>query len=57
MTDFSLFNLAGKKALVTGGAVGIGRTCATAEVVEMKKDLEALGIRYDENAIAHTASN
>jgi NAD(P)-dependent dehydrogenase (short-subunit alcohol dehydrogenase family) len=28
--DLSLFDLTGKKALVTGGAVGIGRACATA---------------------------
>jgi NAD(P)-dependent dehydrogenase (short-subunit alcohol dehydrogenase family) len=28
--DLSLFDLRGKKALVTGGAVGIGRACATA---------------------------
>jgi gluconate 5-dehydrogenase/2-deoxy-D-gluconate 3-dehydrogenase len=28
--DFSLFDLSGKKALVTGGATGIGRACATA---------------------------
>lgn len=30
MADLSLFDLAGKKALVTGGAVGIGRACAVA---------------------------
>jgi len=30
MLDFSLFDLSGKKALVTGGAQGIGRACATA---------------------------
>ena len=30
MPDLSLFDLSGKKALVTGGAVGIGRACATA---------------------------
>jgi NAD(P)-dependent dehydrogenase (short-subunit alcohol dehydrogenase family) len=30
MPDLSLFDLTGKKALVTGGAVGIGRACATA---------------------------
>ncbi len=30
MTDLSLFDLTGKKAMVTGGAVGIGRGCATA---------------------------
>ncbi len=30
MADLSLFDLTGKKALVTGGAVGIGRGCATA---------------------------
>ena len=30
MTDLNLFDLTGKKALVTGGAVGIGRGCATA---------------------------
>lgn len=30
MTDFSLFNMTGKKALVTGGAVGVGRACAIA---------------------------
>ncbi len=30
MADLSLFDLAGKKALVTGGAVGIGRGCAVA---------------------------
>ena len=30
MTDLSLFDLTGKKALVTGGAVGIGRGCAVA---------------------------
>lgn len=30
MADFSLFDLTGKKALVTGGAVGIGRGCAVA---------------------------
>ena len=29
MADLSLFDLTGKKALVTGGAVGIGRACAT----------------------------
>ncbi len=28
MSDLSLFDLTGKKALVTGGAVGIGRACA-----------------------------
>ena len=30
MADLSLFDLTGKKALVTGGAVGIGRACAMA---------------------------
>ncbi len=30
MADLSLFDLTGKKALVTGGAVGIGRGCAIA---------------------------
>ncbi|NQT85839.1 SDR family oxidoreductase, partial [bacterium] len=30
MADLSLFDLTGKKALVTGGAVGIGKACATA---------------------------
>ena len=30
MSDLSLFDLSGKKALVTGGAVGIGRGCALA---------------------------
>jgi hypothetical protein len=30
--DHKLFDVAGKKALVTGGAVGIGRACATADV-------------------------
>lgn len=30
MADLSLFDLSGKKALVTGGAVGIGRGCAMA---------------------------
>lgn len=30
MADVSLFDLTGKKALVTGGAVGIGRGCAVA---------------------------
>lgn len=30
MADLSLFDLSGKKALVTGGAVGIGRGCAVA---------------------------
>ena len=30
MTNLDLFNLAGKKALVTGGSVGIGKACATA---------------------------
>ena len=30
MADLSLFDLTGKKALVTGGAVGIGRGCAVA---------------------------
>ena len=30
MTELSLFDVTGKKALVTGGAVGIGRACATA---------------------------
>ncbi len=30
MSDLSLFDLSGKKALVTGGAVGIGRGCAVA---------------------------
>lgn len=30
MADLSLFDLSGKKALVTGGAVGIGRGCALA---------------------------
>ena len=28
MADLSLFDLSGKKALVTGGASGIGRACA-----------------------------
>jgi NAD(P)-dependent dehydrogenase (short-subunit alcohol dehydrogenase family) len=30
MPDFPLFNLSGRKALVTGGSRGIGRACATA---------------------------
>ncbi len=30
MSDLSLFDLTGKKALVTGAAVGIGRGCALA---------------------------
>ena len=30
MSDLSLFDLSGKKALVTGGAMGIGRGCALA---------------------------
>lgn len=30
MADLSLFDLSGKKAIVTGGAVGIGRGCAVA---------------------------
>lgn len=30
MADISMFDLTGKKALVTGGAVGIGRGCAVA---------------------------
>lgn len=30
MVDLSLFDLSGKKALVTGGAVGVGRACAVA---------------------------
>ena len=30
MANLSLFDLTGKKALVTGGAVGIGRGCAVA---------------------------
>jgi NAD(P)-dependent dehydrogenase (short-subunit alcohol dehydrogenase family) len=30
MSDLSIFNLTGKAALVTGGAMGLGRACATA---------------------------
>jgi len=30
MTAHSLFDIRGKKALVTGGSIGIGRACATA---------------------------
>ena len=47
MTECSLFNLSGKNALVTGGAIGIGRGCAVAlakaganvAIVDINKDV------------------
>jgi sorbose reductase len=52
MADLSMFDLTGKKALVTGGAVGIGRGCAVA-LAQAGADVAIVDI--DEAAGAKTA--
>jgi NAD(P)-dependent dehydrogenase (short-subunit alcohol dehydrogenase family) len=52
VSDLSLFDLSGKKALVTGGAVGIGRGCAVA-LARAGADVAILDL--DTNAGAKTA--
>ncbi len=52
MPDLSLFDLSGKKALVTGGAVGIGRGCAVA-LARAGADVAILDL--DANAGSKTA--
>ena len=52
MPDLSLFDLTGKKALVTGGAVGIGRGCAVA-LAQAGADVAVVDL--NEEAAAKTA--
>jgi NAD(P)-dependent dehydrogenase (short-subunit alcohol dehydrogenase family) len=52
MADLSLFDLSGKKALVTGAAVGIGRACAVA-LARAGADVALLDL--NEKAVAKTA--
>ena len=52
MVDLSLFDLEGRKALVTGGAVGIGRACAVA-LAAAGADVAILDV--DENTGPKTA--
>ena len=53
MPDLSLFDLTGKKAVVTGAAVGIGRGCAVA-LARAGADVAIANI--NEDAGAKTAS-
>lgn len=52
MPDLSLFDLTGKKALVTGGAVGIGRGCAVALATA---GADVMIVDLNEEAAAKTA--
>ena len=46
MTDLKLFDLSGKKAMVTGSAMGIGRACVIALGSAGAYDASKAGVVY-----------